>query len=758
MSGNAAVVLHLHLHHPPREDPWLGHIAREPDASPDHDALARVERKCYRPLAAARVTDSDGRVRRIVDTFAHASFDVAPTLLAWMARRAPSTYSAILAADRVSARRLGHGNAIAHPYHHVILPLLSRRDKVTEVRWGLADFVRHFGRPAEGLWLPEMGVDDETLDVLAQEGVRFTLLAPHQLDVLPPAGQPGCYRTSAGREIAVCTYDAEIAHDVAFGPLVRDGLNWATRLRARLHEYADAPSALVAVAANAETFGVHHRFGEKALAGVLDSLEHPGSGPGGIRRDPIPVVNYATALAAALVVAPALDEVRVHERTSWSCSHGLGRWQQACGCRRDASTHQRWRAPLVAALAELRAALDERFAREGGELFGHLPGGADAARDAYNDPQNNRHNDESPRAPGDALALAGGVVPVTSNPVWARELLEMAREALATADSDGIGADDLADPATQAVLAHAARAAMLAGSRAELVLNRLRRALSIVAGNHAAAGSARAILQRFTPAEPSLFVRVAAGVAAAAAVGVPDGTPPAWQADVDFGTPGAPVIHVADRRLGIGATYQVLVDIPSPAVIAAGRAIRLSDVDPRAVTILVRPVPGAPGARPAFAEALGAALKLADLPEPARVCVELALRRAVVQRLLDAGDRARLAAGEAKLRVLAGAALVRAIGALGDVLRTAGITDSVLGPSSPIATATGPAVSRILGLADLAESAGAGTPFDAQTALYRLGLTLPRAARDHLAPVAWRLGFSARGWRELDDGTPSAEH
>ncbi len=741
-----AVVLHLHLHHPPREDPWLGHLPREPDSAPDHDSLARTERKCYRPLAAARVTDADGRVRRIIDTLSLASFDVAPTLLAWLASHAPATYGAILSADQASARRTGHGNAIAHPYHHVILPLLSRRDKVTEVRWGLDEFARHFGRPADGMWLPEMAVDDETLDVLAQLGVRFTLLAPHQLDGAPAAGRPGCYRTSTGREIALCSFDAEIARDVAFGPLVRDGAAWAARLRARLHEHPDVPSPVVAVAANAETFGVHHRFGEKALAAMLETLEHPGSGPGGAPRLPTPVANYAAVLASD----SALDDVRIHERTSWSCPHGLGRWQEACGCRHDVSTHQRWRAPLVAALAELRAVLDERFASDGADLFRDVPGGADAARDAYNSAP------AIARAPGDALALAGGVVPDTADPVWARELLEMAREALAMADSDGIGADDLADPAAQGVLAHAARAAMLAGPRAELVTDRLRRALSIVASNHVASGSARAMLQRLTPADPPLAVRVAAGIAAAAAVGAPDGAPPAWHADIDLGGRGAPVIHVVDRRLGVRATYSVIVDVPRLTA-AGGRAARLADIDPRAVTILVRPIPGAPGARPAFAEALGAALKLADLPEPARVCVELALRRAVVHRLLDDEDRARLAAGEAKLRALAGAALVRAIAALGDVLRRAAPATALVGPGSPTASDIGPAIARVLGLADLAESAGAGTPFDAQTALYRLGVTLPPAARAQLAPVAWRLGFSARGWRELDDGTPGAE-
>ena len=745
-----AAVLHLHLHQPPREDPWLGHLPRETDAAPDHDALARAERTCYRALVAARVTDADGRVRRVVDTLTRCSFDVAPALLAWLARETPDTYDAIRAADRASARRLGCGNAIAHPYHHVILPLLSRRDKITEVRWGLADFARHFGRPAEGMWLPETAVDDETLDVLADEGVRFTILAPHQLDPLPAAGRPGRYVTTSGREITVCTFDAEIAHDVAFGPLVRDGVAWAGRLRTRLQEQTDVPERLVAIAANAETFGLHHRFGDMALAAALDTLEHPGLGASGTAHPPTRTANFA----AVLQEHPAAEEVRVHERTSWSCDHALGRWQSECGCRRDPTTHQRWRAPLVAALGGLRAALDHRFAAEAGTLFGHVPGGADAVRDAYNNVL------PDARGPGDTLAVAGGLVPDSSDPVWARELLEMTRETLAMADSDGIGADDLTDAATQSVLAHAARAAMLAGPMAERVSGALRHALSLAISNQISAGTARAILQRLAPADPPLAVRVAAGVAAVAAVGAEEHTPPAWRADVDHATPGAPLVHVADRRLGVSSTYAVVVDVPSPTVVA-GRATRLADVDPRGVTILVRPVAGAPGARPAFSESLGAALKLADLPEPARERVELALRRAVVQRLLDAADREKLAAGEAKLRVLASAALVRAIHALGDVLRTPPLADSALGLRGPIASASAPAISRVLGLADLAESAGAGTPFDAQTALYRIGLGLPAAAREQLAPVAWRLGFSARGWRdlddELDDGTRGAE-
>jgi alpha-amylase/alpha-mannosidase (GH57 family) len=190
-----AAVVHLHLYQPPREDPWLGEVEREPEAAPDHDWSARVERTCYRLLVAARVLDADGRIRRVLDTLSLASFDVAPSLLGYMEEHAPATYAAIVSADRASRARLGHGNALAHPFDHVILPLVNRRDKVTQVRWGLRDFRRRFGRDAEGMWLPETAVDDETLDVLAEHGLRFTVVAPHQV-----AGMPAtwCWGRRAG--------------------------------------------------------------------------------------------------------------------------------------------------------------------------------------------------------------------------------------------------------------------------------------------------------------------------------------------------------------------------------------------------------------------------------------------------------------------------------------------------------------------------------------------------------------------------------
>ena len=333
---NRSIVIHGHFYQPPRDDPWTGTIPLEPSAAPFHDWNERIERECY---------------ARVAPSLASLSFDFGPTLLAWLEGQAPATYAAVLAADRASvATYAGHGSAIAMPFHHTILPLSPRRDKVTEVRWGIADFRRRFAREPEGMWLPETAVDDETLDVLASEGILFTILAPHQVAHPPAGGLPGWYRTAAGRRIALFIYDGAISHDVAFGPLVHDAAAWVERLTA-------ASLDLVAIATDGETYGHHHRGGDAVLARVLEVLT---------RRGDVRVENFAAFLARQ----PPQEDVRLVAPSSWSCPHGVERWRSDCGCRvhTDRATHQRWRAPLRAALDWLAAELHALFERAGKPL------------------------------------------------------------------------------------------------------------------------------------------------------------------------------------------------------------------------------------------------------------------------------------------------------------------------------------------------------------------------------------------------------
>jgi alpha-amylase/alpha-mannosidase (GH57 family) len=276
----------------------------------------------------------------VAGSLASVSFDFGPTLLDWMEHHAPGTYAAVLAADRAG------GNAVAMPYHHVILPLSPRRDKTTEVRWGIADFRRRFGREPEGMWLPETAVDYETLDVLAEEGIRFTILAPHQVNGAPAGGLPGWYRTTGGGRIAIFTYDGALSHGVAFGPLVNDAAQWVDRL-------ASAHGDLVAIATDGETYGHHHKGGDVTLARVLETLA---------QRSDMRVENFASFLARR----PPEAEVGIVSPSSWSCPHGVERWRAECGCRAapERATQQRWRAPLRAAIEWLSEEVRAKFERE----------------------------------------------------------------------------------------------------------------------------------------------------------------------------------------------------------------------------------------------------------------------------------------------------------------------------------------------------------------------------------------------------------
>jgi alpha-amylase/alpha-mannosidase (GH57 family) len=527
-----SVVIHAHFYQPPREDPWLEEVPREENAAPFHDWNERIERECYRAVTAARIPGRAGRIARIVNAAAHISFDLGPTLASWLERAAPATHARFLDADRESRARLdGHGNAIAAPFHHVILPLCERRDKRTEILWGLADFRRRFGREAEGCWLPETAVDEETLEVLAACGVRFTVLAPHQVAAVPPHGLPGRHRTADGRTIALFLYDGARSHDVAFGALTRDAEHWA----AVLLEGRD--THLVSVATDGETYGHHHRFGEMALAAVLDRLA-------GLAR----VENYASFLARH---RPTHD-VRLKPRTSWSCAHGVERWRADCGCRVDAVRwpSQAWRAPLRDGLEALRRGLHALFEREGSGLFGDPW----AARDAY----------------GDVLAGAVSLGDLLDR--WApradiagrrraAELLEMERHALGMMTSCGWFFDDISGLESVQVLRYAARAIQLAGPAAAPLEAALRERLAAARSNDAAAGTGRDLYDaRARPVVP-VAARVAAGVAAAAALG---GTADALVPEAFAVRAEEDALVVQHRHTGEAARVSVSITRPRP--------------------------------------------------------------------------------------------------------------------------------------------------------------------------------------------------
>ncbi len=477
-----SVVIHGHFYQPPRDDPWLESVEVQPSAAPHHDWNERVEEECYRAVVAARVPGPGGRIANIVNVLVDISFNFGPTLLEWMETRAPGTYRSILEADATSAKlNGGHGNAISQAYHHTILPLASRREKVSEVRWGIADFRRRFGRDPAGMWLPETAVDGDTLDVLAQEGVAFTILAPHQVEKPPPSGLPGLYQTTGGRSLAVFLYNGPLSHGVAFGSLLQDAEKWAADM---LGTETNDQDHLISIATDGETYGHHHRFGEMALAAVLDKL----------RRDPrARVENFASFLSRH----PAESEVTLVEPSSWSCSHGVDRWRADCGCKMDPleESQQEWRSGLREAMEWLASEIHQVYEMEAPALLGDPW----AARDGYLEAMNG--------IGGDTVESRG------------LELLELERQALRLFTSCGWFFDDLAGIEPRQVLQYAARALELVGEGGEGLeegfLTRLENAVS----NETPSRTGRDIfLQEAKPRIPA-HLRVAGGAALWEAMG-----------------------------------------------------------------------------------------------------------------------------------------------------------------------------------------------------------------------------------------------
>ncbi|MFW6067445.1 MAG: DUF3536 domain-containing protein [Myxococcota bacterium] len=452
------VCIHGHFYQPPRENPWLEAVQLQDSAYPFHDWNERITEECYGPNARSRILDSEGLIERIVNNYARISFNFGPTLLSWLERAQPEVYAAILEADARSRRHHdGHGGAMAQAYSHPILPLCNDRDLRTQVHWGVRDFRHRFGRAPEGMWLPETGADVRSLDALAAEGVRFTVLEPHQAARWREIGKEAWHETAregldtrrpylcrlpSGRTIHLFFYDGAVSRAVAFERLLASGEHFAGRVLELLSQAPRGPE-LAHIATDGETYGHHHRHGDMALAYALQHIEAHGLAE---------LTNYGAFLAK---FAPK-HEVEIVENTSWSCSHGVERWRSDCGCGTGGHPrwNQAWRAPLREAFDWLRDAIAPHFEREAGRLL-RDPW---AARDDYIDVVLDRADPRS-----EALLSCHRVRELSVEErvrVW--RLLEMQRHAMLMYTSCGWFFDDLSGIETVQVLQYAARALQLA--------------------------------------------------------------------------------------------------------------------------------------------------------------------------------------------------------------------------------------------------------------------------------------------------------
>jgi alpha-amylase/alpha-mannosidase (GH57 family) len=459
------VCIHGHFYQPPRENPWLETVETQDSATPYHDWNERICAECYAPNGAARMVNSKNQITRIVNNYEHISFDFGPTLLSWLLENAPRTYRTILDGEHRSRNNFnGHISAMAQVYNHIILPLASRRDRITQIRWGIADYQRHYGIAPEGMWLAETAADNESLKLLAQHGIKFTVLAPHQAKRIRPlrdgvggvsgtgaiwtdtpnasvdTSRPYLVRFDSGLSMAVFFYDGPVARAIAFGGLLNSGEGLAARLKADFKD--NAQPQLVHVATDGESYGHHHRYGEMALAYALRLLEEDKN---------VELTNYGSFLAQF----PPEYEAEIVENTSWSCTHGIERWRSDCGCNSGIpGWNQPWRAPLRQALDELRDALVPMFEREGAKLFKDVW----TARDEYILVM----LDRSPETVESFFAMHQNHPLSEAERVHALVLMEMQRHAQLMYTSCGWFFDDISGIETVQVIDYAARVLQLA--------------------------------------------------------------------------------------------------------------------------------------------------------------------------------------------------------------------------------------------------------------------------------------------------------
>ncbi|MEG5033645.1 DUF3536 domain-containing protein [Microcoleus sp. AT3-D2] len=493
------VTVHGHFYQPPRENPYLDAIERQASASPSHDWNERIDNECYRPNAFARILNDRGEVTGIVNNYEYMSFNIGPTLMSWLERYDAEVYQRILEADRKSCQRLnGHGNAIAQVYNHIIMPLANERDKYTQIRWGIADFRSRFDRDPEGMWLAETAVDYATLEVLVAEGIRFIVLAPSQAERCRPLigqnheGEPGqnsewhevgggqidptrpyrCYlkpemRLMADHQLSplsthyfgrqhsqnspapttntpyidIFFYDGPISRDMGFNDVLSSSHHLVGRLGQAVRG-DHRPAQLICVATDGETFGHHKHSTEKCLAYAFTE-EFPRRG--------WTVTNFAHYLSQN----PSAWEVELKPVTAWSCSHGVDRWQDDCGCGGGGGWHLKWRRPLRDTLNWLRDQLIPIYEEAGRKLL------CDPwkARDEYIEVI----RDRSP-SNVDSFLQRHQVRPLDAGEqVDALRLLEMQRHALLMFTSCGWFFEEISRPEGVQILRYAARALELAG-------------------------------------------------------------------------------------------------------------------------------------------------------------------------------------------------------------------------------------------------------------------------------------------------------
>jgi len=343
MEFQRSFITHAHFYQPPREDPISNEVPNEPSAFPYHDWNEKIFETCYLPNIQ-------------IGNFSRISFDIGPTLSRWLRKHHPDALQKIVEADKVSVLKTGYGNAIAQPYHHTILPLATKQEKETEIIWGIEDFRHGFGRDPEGMWLPETAVDLETLGLLTDQGIKFTILAPWQIaPEVDIRRSPFLVKGPGGQEIAIFVYNAELSSRASFDSIATSNADQFMNEHVRNGFTKSLEKQYVMLATDGELYGHHQEYRDLFLSQLVNgSIQNSGL--------------FLDFPAAWLHKKSEIPYAEIIENTSWSCHHGIARWREECGCTPGATWKLQLRNSLTDIARDIDFLCDQYFRRIGIDL------------------------------------------------------------------------------------------------------------------------------------------------------------------------------------------------------------------------------------------------------------------------------------------------------------------------------------------------------------------------------------------------------
>ena len=369
INPNHHLAIHGHFYQPPRENPWLGVVEEQDSAYPFPDWNTRICAECYTPLTCSPVCSMSHRTTDLFNCYAHISYNFGPTLLSWLNKYAPFTLERLRVADSIACNSYeGHGSAMAQVYNHQILPLADAADRHTQIIWGIKEFYYRFGRRPSSMWLSETAIDMNTVRSLIDHGIKYIILSPLQASYIRKFGEfdwtgvpegtidtrvpyrlfevDGGGRTHFDRYLDVLFYDKEISTKVSFEHLLNDNQKLEWLIKNKYSDQATLPQ-MVLIATDGEIYGHHEKNGHKSLAQLLERLLKNGN-------------CVVTNIDKFMKEYKPSQEVKLWEGidgrgSSWSCSHGVGRWHRDCGCSDGPHEYnQEWRTHLRNTFDELR--------------------------------------------------------------------------------------------------------------------------------------------------------------------------------------------------------------------------------------------------------------------------------------------------------------------------------------------------------------------------------------------------------------------